>query len=76
MRDRDRFRGCLIGGAAGEELVNPDHSRILARKLEVLRIPCRLEIGPEGGHGFADGSGMCMAGWTKRAVDWYESLKP
>ena len=22
----------------------------------------------------ADGSGMCMAGWTERAVRWYESL--
>ena len=61
--------------AAGDELVNPEHSRMLARKLEALHIPCRLEIGPDGGHGFADGSGMCMAGWTKRAVDWYESLQ-
>jgi len=23
---------------------------------------------------FADGTGMCMEGWTKRAVDWFESL--
>ena len=70
------FPPCAFFLAAGDELVNPDHSRILAQRLESLRIPCRLEIGPEGGHGFADGSGMCMAGWTKRAVDWYESLKP
>ena len=27
------------------------------------------------GHGFADGTGMCMAGWTERAVRWYEELK-
>ena len=60
--------------AAGDELVNPDHSRILAAALEKHSIPCRLEIGPEGGHGFADGSGMCMAGWTERAVRWTESL--
>ncbi len=60
--------------AAGDELVNPEHSKILAQKLEALHIPCRLEIGPAGGHGFADGSGMCMAGWIKRAIDWYETL--
>ena len=60
--------------AAGDELVNPEHSRMLAKALEKLQIPCRLEIGPEGGHGFADGTGMCMEGWTKRAVRWYESL--
>ena len=66
------FPPCAFFLAAGDELVNPEHSRTLARKLEALHIPCRLEIGPDGGHGFADGSGMCMAGWTKRAVDWYE----
>ena len=48
---------------------------MLARVLEGMNIPCRLEIGPEGGHGFADGSGMCMAGWTERAVKWFESLQ-
>ncbi len=61
--------------AAKDELVNPENSKLLAAALEKLHIPCRLEIGPEGGHGFADGSGMCMAGWTQRAVRWYESLE-
>ena len=60
--------------AADDELVSPDHSRMLAAALEKASIPYRLEIGPEGGHGFADGSGMCMAGWTERAIHWYESL--
>ncbi len=60
--------------AAGDELVDPENSKMLARALEKLGIPCRLEIGPEGGHGFADGTGMCMDGWTKRAVSWFESL--
>ena len=69
------FPPCALFLAAGDELVSPDHSRTLAAALEKLGIPCRLEIGPEGGHGFADGSGMCMAGWPERAVRWYESLK-
>ena len=47
----------------------------LAAALEKHGIPCRLEIGPTGGHGFADATGMCMAGWTERAVRWYESLQ-
>lgn len=59
---------------AEDELVAPEHSRILARTLESLQIPCRLEIGPTGGHGFADGSGSCMEGWIGRAIRWYESL--
>ncbi len=69
------FPPCAIFLAAGDELVNPENSKVLARALERLHIPCRMEIGPTGGHGFADGSGMCMAGWTERAVRWYESLE-
>ena len=59
---------------ADDELVDPQHSRMLASALDKLKIPCRLEIGAEGGHGFADGTGMCMAGWTERAVRWFEKL--
>ena len=69
------FPPCALFLAAGDTLVPPEHSRRLARALEAHGIPCRLEIGPEGGHGFADGTGMCMAGWTERAVRWYEGLR-
>lgn len=61
--------------AAEDELVDPEHSKLLAQALEAAGIPCRLEIGPTGGHGFADGVGMCMEGWPKRAIDWYEQIQ-
>jgi acetyl esterase/lipase len=70
------FPPCALFLAADDELVSPDHSRMLAKTLERLSVPCRLEIGPEGGHGFADGSDMCMAGWPERAVRWFESIRP
>lgn len=57
-----------------DQLVDSDHSRILARSLEKNGISCRLEIGPTGGHGFADGTGMCMENWQQRAIEWYEQL--
>ena len=69
------FPPCALFLAAEDELVNPENSKLLARALEAAGIPCRLEIGPSGGHGFADGSGMCMAGWTERAARWYEALE-
>ncbi len=69
------FPPAAIFLAAEDELVNPENSKLLAASLEKRHIPCRLEIGPTGGHGFADGSGMCMAGWTQRAVQWYEGLE-
>ena len=70
----DSFPPCALFLAADDKLVNPDHSRMLAEALGRVSVPCRLEIGPEGGHGFADGSGMCMEGWPERAVRWFESL--
>ena len=69
------FPPAALFAAAEDDLVDPENSRMLAAVLERLNIPCRLEIGSTGGHGFADGSGMCMAGWTERAVRWYESLE-
>ncbi len=68
------FPPTAIFATAQDQLVDPEHSRALARALEKIGIPCRLEIGPTGGHGFADGAGMCMEGWPKRAVEWYERL--
>ena len=65
------FPPTAIFAAAEDQLVDPEHSRALARALEKAGIPCRLEIGPAGGHGFADGAGMCMEGWPGRAIDWY-----
>ncbi len=66
------FPPTAIFVAAEDELVNPEHSKMLARALDDLGIPCRLEVGPTGGHGFADGSGTCMEGWPKRAIAWFE----
>lgn len=58
-----------------DKLVDPEHSKCLARALDNAGIPCRIEVGPTGGHGFADGSDMCMAGWPQRAISWYEQLE-
>ena len=66
------FPPCAVFMTETDELVNPEHSRLLQRTLQQKGIPCRLEAGPSGGHGFADGTGMCMAGWIERAVRWYE----
>ncbi len=68
------FPPCALFLAAGDQLVDPEHSVLLAKALDQLHIPCLVEVGASGGHGFADGSGMCMAGWTGRAVQWYESI--
>ncbi len=59
----------------GDELVDPMHSKALAKALEDAGIPCRLEVGPGGRHGFAEGTGTCMAGWPERAIRWYEQVE-
>lgn len=70
----DCFPPCALFLAAQDELVSPENSRILKRVLDEKGIPCRLEVGPVGGHGFADGEGMCMQGWPERAAEWLKSL--
>lgn len=67
------FPKTAIFVANEDELVDPEHSKILAKALDEANIPCRLEVGPTGGHGFADGGGMCMEGWPKRAIEWFEA---
>ena len=61
--------------AGDDGLVEPENSEMLAAALEKNGIPCRLEEGESGGHGFGDGTGMCMEGWPERAVRWAESRK-
>lgn len=70
----EAFPPCALFLSARDALVNPEHARLLAHALAEAGIPCRLEIGPDGGHGFADGAGMSMAGWTERAARWFEGL--
>ena len=60
--------------AAEDTLVDPAHSKRLAEGLKRAGIPCMIEIGPTGGHGFTDGTGMCMEGWPARALKWLETL--
>ena len=61
--------------AGDDGLVEPENSEMLAAALEKNGIPCRLEEGESGGHGFGDGTGMCMEGWPERAIRWAESRK-
>ena len=70
----ESFPPCAVFLTKTDELVNPEHSYLLQRALQRHGIPCRLEAGPSGGHGFADGTDMCMAGWIERAIRWYEDL--
>lgn len=70
----DGFPPTAIFLAAEDELVDPEHSKRLAEALTNADIPCKLEIGATGGHGFADGVGMCMEGWPERAIEWYEKI--
>lgn len=68
------FPPTAVFATAEDDLVDPEHSRCLAQALDEAGVPCRLEIGPTGGHGFADGIGMCMEGWPERAIRWYENM--
>ena len=68
------FPPAYIVTMEGDNVCSPEHSKRLAKALEDAKSPCRLELGPEGWHGFADGIGMSMEGWPKRAVHWLKEV--
>ena len=68
------FPPAYIVTMEGDNVVDPENSKMLARALENAKIPCKLELGPLGWHGFADGIGMCMEGWPKRAIEWLNEV--
>ncbi len=70
----EAFPPCAVFLSAQDEVVNPENSVVLYKALKKKGIPCMLEMGPSGGHGFGDGYGMCMEGWIKRGLDWVNSL--
>ena len=68
------FPATYMATMQGDNVVDPENSIILAKALNEANIPCRLELGPMGWHGFADGIGMAMEGWPKRAIEWMNEV--
>ncbi|MBO2516155.1 MAG: hypothetical protein CW338_02605 [Clostridiales bacterium] len=62
--------------AADDTLVSPRNSTLLKEALEKAGVPVRMEMGPNGGHGFAEAEGMCMEGWCERAIENFEKTVP
>lgn len=58
---------CYIAHCEDDSTVSVNHSRKLKKLLDDAHIPSVLEIGKCGGHGFGDGTGTELEGWTGRA---------
>lgn len=57
---------------ADDDLVDPEHSRVLKKALDEAGVPSELEIGEKGGHGFAEGTGTDVEGWIDRTSAFFE----
>lgn len=66
----ENYPPCYIVCTEDDELVNPEHSRVLKRALDAAGRPAVLEIGKRGGHGFAEGRDADTWGWMERALDF------
>lgn len=62
------FPPCYITCCEDDDVVDPEHSRMLKRALDAAGIPAVLEMGEKGGHGFASGSRADTWGWIERAA--------
>lgn len=56
---------------ADDDLVNPEHSRILKQALDAAGILSELEMDARGGHGFAEGTGTDAEGWIDRTAAFF-----
>lgn len=66
------FPPTYIALAADDDLVDPEHSKMLKRALDAQGIPVVMEMGAHGGHGFSDGRDADTWGWIERAAAFYE----
>ncbi len=57
-----------------DDLVPPENSSLLKKKLEENGIPYSFFVGNIGGHGFSEGLHTDCSGWIQKAVDFYEGL--
>ena len=62
------FPPCYLCCCADDDLVDPEHSRLLKKALDAAGIASELEIGAHGGHGFAEGRDADTKGWIERAA--------
>lgn len=65
---------CYIVACEDDDTVPFTQSVALSEKLNELSIKNVLDLGKRGGHGFGEGSGTDAAGWTSRAIEFFESL--
>lgn len=70
----DNYPPCYIVACRDDDTVPVEQSIALAKALEARSIPCILDLGEKGGHGFGDGRGTDVEGWVDRAVEFWRNL--
>ncbi len=65
---------CYITACEDDDTVPCMHSTILYDRLQEVKVPSELNLGKTGGHGYGNGGGTDVAGWTGRAAAFWEKL--
>lgn len=65
---------CYIVNCLDDTSVPPENGVILKEALDEAGIPCVLEQGEHGEHGFGDGKGTSVEGWIDRAITFAQKL--
>ena len=65
---------CYIVNCLDDSTVSPENGVVLKTALDQAGIPCVLEQGEKGEHGFGDGKGTSVEGWIDRAITFVETL--
>lgn len=65
---------CYISVCRDDDIVPVENSFALRDALDAVGVPCKLDLGEKGGHGYGEGWGTDQYGWIDRAVAFYEEL--
>lgn len=65
---------CYIVNSLDDATVNPENAIILKDALDAAGVPCVLEQGEHGNHGFGVGKATSVEGWLDRAIGFAEKL--
>ena len=70
----ENYPPCYTVNCLDDSTVRPENAKLLKDALDKANIPCVLEQGEKGEHGFGPGTGTSVEGWVDRAIAFAEAL--
>ena len=67
----DKFPPTYVWCGDADTIVNPENTRMLARELDKVGVPVKIEVFPNVVHGVGPGTRTAAEGWMDRAIEFW-----